>query len=143
MTDERTHELLAEIDRLKEALQSIMNTPRRDGILACHRIAVHALEGLETRIAPRQRSLGDPIYFARVMKHLRVRWDNRCAYCGASDKPFQPDHVKPVSRGGTDEIGNLALACIDCNRQKGTQTATEFGFRHVAFKAAMTTLPNK
>lgn len=44
-------------------------------------------------------------------------------YCGLS-APFvilEVDHVYPVSRGGSDDEGNLVTACRDCNRGKRDQ----------------------
>jgi len=36
--------------------------------------------------------------------------------------------VTPKSRGGTNRICNLVLACVECNREKGSLTAEEFGY---------------
>lgn len=33
--------------------------------------------------------------------------------------PFTVDHVVPLAKGGSDDPGNLALACFHCNRGKG------------------------
>lgn len=43
-----------------------------------------------------------------------------CQYCGASapDVILEVDHIKPVSKGGTNDILNLVTACRDCNRGK-------------------------
>lgn len=43
-----------------------------------------------------------------------------CQYCGASapDVILEVDHIKPVSRGGSNQIMNLLTACRDCNRGK-------------------------
>ena len=43
-----------------------------------------------------------------------------CQYCGASapDVILQVDHIKPVSKGGTNDIMNLVTACRDCNSGK-------------------------
>ncbi len=30
------------------------------------------------------------------------------------------DHVKPRSKGGSDDLDNLKLACADCNKLKGS-----------------------
>jgi hypothetical protein len=30
------------------------------------------------------------------------------------------EHIRPVKHGGTDDLENLCLACIDCNLHKGT-----------------------
>ncbi|MBI4258110.1 MAG: HNH endonuclease [Thaumarchaeota archaeon] len=32
---------------------------------------------------------------------------------------WEIDHSNPVSRGGTDYLGNLVPSCIECNRSKG------------------------
>lgn len=50
-----------------------------------------------------------------------VRDGHRCIYCGATkdDTEIQVDHVIPVCRGGTNDIGNLVAACRDCNIGKG------------------------
>jgi len=44
----------------------------------------------------------------------------KCRYCGASNNNIkcQIDHIIPVSKGGTNEIDNLCLACRDCNLKK-------------------------
>jgi 5-methylcytosine-specific restriction endonuclease McrA len=129
MADDRLYELLSEIERLRKALESIRDTPRRDGILTCQQIAVGALAGSEAVTAPREQSLGDPVYFRDVIQYLHWRYASKCAYCSASDCEFQIDHLTPVSKGGSDEITNLALACKACNQKKGAMTATAFGFR--------------
>ena len=40
----------------------------------------------------------------------------RCAYCGKTDTPFEVDHILPRSRGGSNRISNLCLACHVCNQ---------------------------
>lgn len=35
------------------------------------------------------------------------------------------DHVVPVTRGGTDELSNLATACWTCNEMKGNRLLSE------------------
>lgn len=124
--DPNLTELLIEIERLRAALQAIRDTPRKDGILACQRIASAALAG-DTARQPLGQSLGDPAYFAEVIQYLHWRFKGKCAYCSA-DGAEQIDHVQPVSRGGSDAIGNLVLACASCNKSKGARTAEEFGF---------------
>lgn len=47
----------------------------------------------------------------------------RCEYCRAPaalfNFPFEVEHVYPGSRGGSDNLGNLALSCRACNAFKG------------------------
>ena len=53
---------------------------------------------------------------------VRRRAADRCQYClmhqqlqGAT---FHVEHIIPMARGGTDEPGNLTLACPSCNLHK-------------------------
>jgi hypothetical protein len=40
--------------------------------------------------------------------------------------PLTIDHIHPKSRGGSDRVSNLALACLPCNQKKGNREVTEF-----------------
>lgn len=51
------------------------------------------------------------------VEQLRERDGDRCVYCQEADGDTV-DHITPVSRGGTDDIDNLALACNACNGGK-------------------------
>ena len=62
-----------------------------------------------------------------VREYLLEKWGRRCAYCGATDIPLEIEHIVPKSRGGSNRVSNLTLACNACNTEKGSQTAAEFG----------------
>lgn len=62
-----------------------------------------------------------------VRGYLLEKWGRKCAYCGVSGVPLQVEHITPRTRGGSDRVSNLTLACEGCNTAKGTQTAAEFG----------------
>ena len=47
-----------------------------------------------------------------------------CVYCGAP--ATEVDHVRPRSRGGTDDDSNLTGACRPCNMSKGDRLITEW-----------------
>ncbi|QUL99439.1 MAG: HNH endonuclease [Candidatus Fermentithermobacillus carboniphilus] len=70
-----------------------------------------------------------------VREYLLEKWGRRCAYCGRSDVPLQVEHIVPKSRGGTDRVSNLTLACEGCNQAKGNMTAAEFGYPHIQAQA--------
>jgi hypothetical protein len=50
------------------------------------------------------------------------RADYRCEYCHAPEEafnfPFEVEHIVPTSRGGSDDLNNLALSCRACNAYK-------------------------
>ena len=66
-----------------------------------------------------------------VWNYLLAKWGHRCAYCGATGVRLEQEHLIPRSRGGSDRITNLTIACRPCNERKGNQTAAEFGFPHL------------
>jgi len=39
---------------------------------------------------------------------------------------FQVDHIVAKSRGGTNQLDNLALACCWCNQRKGNKSEAEY-----------------
>lgn len=48
-------------------------------------------------------------------------YGHRCLCCGVV-KPLTPDHVIPLSKGGSNDIANIQPLCLDCNRRKGTKS---------------------
>ena len=61
---------------------------------------------------------------AKTRRAVLRRAGNRCEYCrlpqAGHDERFSVDHVIAVKHGGSDELSNLALACLRCNLHKGT-----------------------
>jgi hypothetical protein len=55
---------------------------------------------------------------------VRQRAGQRCEYCRlpqhASALRFHVEHIIARQHGGADDAANLALACPECNFQKGT-----------------------
>jgi 5-methylcytosine-specific restriction endonuclease McrA len=70
-----------------------------------------------------------------VREYLLEKWNRTCAYCGATNVPLQIEHITPKTRGGSDRVSNLTLACTPCNTAKGPQTAAEFGHAAIQSKA--------
>ncbi len=56
---------------------------------------------------------------------IAQRADHRCEYCKAPEVvfnfPFEVEHIIPVSRQGSHDAANLALACRSCNLRKGNR----------------------
>ena len=61
-----------------------------------------------------------------LREYLLEKWDRRCAYCGVTDVPLNVEHIHPRARGGSDRVGNLAIACRPCNEAKGAQLIQDF-----------------
>jgi 5-methylcytosine-specific restriction endonuclease McrA len=49
---------------------------------------------------------------------LCAKYDYKCLACHQK-KPLEPDHIKPVARGGTSNIDNIQPLCRNCNAHKG------------------------
>lgn len=64
--------------------------------------------------------------WAELREMVFERDDFTCTYCGARGGVLECDHVHPVSRGGSDELCNLATACLPCNRSKKDKTVAEW-----------------
>lgn len=87
------------------------------------RFDMHALEHPEiSGIGYQQGTL----FGYEVREYLLERDGRCCAYCGARGVPLQIDHIDPRSRGGSNRISNLALACGPCNQAKGAWPIKEF-----------------
>ncbi len=66
-----------------------------------------------------------------VREYLLEKFGRKCAYCGKGDTVLEIEHIIPRSRGGSNRVSNLTLACHECNQRKGNQTAVEFGYPQV------------
>ncbi len=56
---------------------------------------------------------------------IAQRANHRCEYCKAPavvfNFPFEVEHIVPLSRQGSNNEANLALACRSCNLRKGNR----------------------
>lgn len=96
-------------------------------------IAVHSIIATlgDTRSLMAHRAaycppLNNPALFQRD-NHL-------CMYCGQHfpDRDLSRDHVKPLSRGGSDDWNNVIAACIRCNNHKAGRTPEAAGMQLLA-----------
>ncbi|WP_416236399.1 RNA-guided endonuclease IscB [Spirulina sp. CCNP1310] len=61
-----------------------------------------------------------------VREYLLEKFNRQCIYCGAKDLPLEIEHIHPRSRGGSNRVSNLTLACHSCNQAKGSQDVQDF-----------------
>jgi hypothetical protein len=82
----------------------------------------------------RRRALeygSDGSYTITQWLKLKIKYHNRCLCCGLSEKALLclglklvPDHVRALSRGGSNYISNIQPLCHGkggCNNHKGTR----------------------
>lgn len=60
---------------------------------------------------------------ASLRYDLLVKARFRCQACGvsAAKARLEIDHKKPISKGGTNDVGNLQVLCLCCNRGKAAK----------------------
>lgn len=67
----------------------------------------------------------NPFYTA-----IAQRANHRCEYCKAPEVvfnfPFEVEHIAPLSRQGSNDEANLALACRSCDLRKGNRVSGVF-----------------
>ncbi len=61
-----------------------------------------------------------------IREYLLQKWGRKCAYGEAVSTPLEIEHIQPKSKGGSDRVSNLTLACHDCNQKKGNQAVQDF-----------------
>ncbi|NEQ16980.1 MAG: HNH endonuclease, partial [Moorea sp. SIO3E2] len=61
-----------------------------------------------------------------VKEYLLTKWGHNCVYCGAIDTPLEVEHIIPKSKGGSNRVSNLTLACRSCNQKKGNDSIEKF-----------------
>lgn len=63
-----------------------------------------------------------------VKEYLLHKFGHKCAYCGGAsgDPVLEVEHVVPRSKGGTNRVSNLTIACRTCNLDKGNMKPEEW-----------------
>jgi hypothetical protein len=61
------------------------------------------------------------------IRELYAKQGGKCVACAADlADGFHADHIMPVSRGGSNDIGNIQLLCAPCNLKKHAQHPSEW-----------------
>jgi 5-methylcytosine-specific restriction endonuclease McrA len=73
-----------------------------------------------------------------LREYLLLKFGHQCAYRrdeSPCDEYLEAEHIIPRSRGGSNRVSNLTIACRKHNREKGDATAAEYGFPEVQAQA--------
>ena len=72
---------------------------------------------------------GGPFSAPTALRRSARQHGWRCAYriwCADRGDELSIDHLAPLTRGGTDRLHNLRIACADCNERKGDMKLQSF-----------------
>jgi 5-methylcytosine-specific restriction endonuclease McrA len=72
----------------------------------------------------RAQKLGLTEHFtANEWLDLADKTGKRCQSCGVGlySVALTPDHIKPLSKGGSNTIDNIQVLCWNCNAKKGNR----------------------
>lgn len=61
-----------------------------------------------------------------IRRRIFARDSYTCTYCGQVGGRLECDHIRAVSKGGSNEDVNLTTACFTCNRRKRTKDVARF-----------------
>lgn len=61
-----------------------------------------------------------------IREYLLEKFKRVCVYCGKGDRPLQIEHIHPRSKGGSDRVSNLTIACEKCNQSKGDKLISDW-----------------
>lgn len=79
-----------------------------------------------------------PLLRRRIPEAVRalVLSSGFCAYCGASEK-LEVDHIRPISKHGTNRINNLQPLCRQCNSKKNNKILRGKNVRGISVISAL------
>lgn len=85
----------------------------------CHKRAAKA------RRRARERGAAGTYTWVEVTR-IWVSINRCCAYCDQPTTDYEPDHVVPLSKGGSNSITNVVPSCQRCNGDKRDLSLTEW-----------------
>lgn len=86
----------------------------------------HAGRVAHTRRRARAAAVGGKYTAVDIERQYKAQ-KGRCYYCNCEvGNSYEVDHIIPLSRGGSNGPENIAVACMQCNRSKGSKLPTEW-----------------
>ena len=60
----------------------------------------------------------------QIRKAVMARDHYQCQLCGCVGIEHEVDHVVPLEQGGSNDMGNLRLTCVECHKVKTAREAS-------------------
>ncbi|MBU0962714.1 MAG: DUF262 domain-containing protein [Nanoarchaeota archaeon] len=114
MIREKRQEIFQDIQKIYEKLNQVKETENED-------IYFEILSNLRDKYDLDKRKV---ILNDDEKKQLLKNQNNICPICSLSlfyGENIEVDHIKPISKGGRDDIINLQMVHADCNKRKGSK----------------------
>ena len=73
-----------------------------------------------------RRVMAGPAITADIVRELKAEYGGVCPYCRETIVNGHIDHIRPISKGGTNARENLVYCCATCNTQKGNKSLLQF-----------------
>lgn len=128
---DRSRELAQQSYYRNHASRAARRLARKEILRARNR--AHRLANLEKDAAKSRRRKAQKrgAYGSHTLAQFRDMCDEcswRCVYCGTglTAKTVTEDHIVPISKGGSDNIDNIAPACGPCNSSKWSMPVGAF-----------------
>lgn len=80
------------------------------------------VQTLDVKAGATKRIAGYTWMKIRQAVMARDRW--RCQSCGRVGTDHEVDHVVPLEQGGSNDMSNLSLLCVECHKAKTASEAT-------------------
>ncbi len=93
--------------------------------ITCERVRFDTQKLLHPEIDGVEYAQGT-LFGYEIREYLLEKWGRNCVYCNGKNIPLQIDHIVPKSKGGSNRIDNLTLACSSCNLKKGNLSVEAF-----------------
>lgn len=87
------------------------------------RFDLHKMQNPEISGVEYQRG---ELFGFEVKEYLLQKWGRKCTYCSAENIPLEIEHLVPKSKGGSNRLSNLTLACRKCNETKSNKPIEQF-----------------
>lgn len=116
---ERERQRWANDPKLREYKRAYLRRRYRENTEHKRKQIAYSMRAIHARRARKQNQGGS--YTAQEWRELCQKYDHRCLCCGKV-KRLTPDHVVPLSKGGSNDISNIQPLCLPCNLRKASKT---------------------